>query len=105
MPSLNRDGLAKIASDKTGMIEADCLSVLNAAIDAILEHLGAGGRIEIRRLGAFSVRAKAAVNHARNPKTGEPVFIPPHMKPIFKPAEALRQAVMKIPLQQSSVSS
>lgn len=69
---------------------------IKASIDTILEHiatnLSKGDRIEIRGFGCFSIRNRRAKT-GRNPKTGEPVTVPPKSFPYFKPGLELRDRV------------
>ena len=69
------------------------------AVRVMLEHmaacLAAGGRIEIRGFGSFSLHFRAA-RVARNPKTGTPVSLPARYATYFKPGKALRERVNRL---------
>ena len=56
------------------------------------ETLSAGGRIEIRGFGSFSVRLREP-RVGRNPKTGATVAVDFHYVPHFKPGKELREKV------------
>ena len=62
----------------------------------MLEHmtawLAAGGRIEIRGFGSFSLHHRRG-RVGRNPRAGTPVSIPARYVPYFKPGEVLRERV------------
>ena len=66
------------------------------AVKAILEHvadcLAGGRRVEIRGFGSFSLHYRPG-RLGRNPKTGEPVSLPPKYAPHFKPGKELRERV------------
>lgn len=66
------------------------------AVHCILEHMAqtleAGGRVEVRDFGAFSIHERRA-RIARNPKTGEPVNLPAKVSVHFKPGKALKDRV------------
>ena len=47
-------------------------------------------RIELRDFGVFEVKLTKAKPRARNPKTGETVFVPAHRKTHFKPSKLLK---------------
>ena len=69
---------------------------VESAVKAILEHmaecLAAGGRIEIRGFGSFSLHYRPQ-RVGRNPKTGAPVSLPAKYVPHFKPGKELRERV------------
>lgn len=54
--------------------------------------LSTGGRIEVRGFGSFSLHHRTA-RKGRNPKTGDPVSLPPKFVPHFKPGKELRERV------------
>jgi hypothetical protein len=54
--------------------------------------------IEIRGFGTFKVRERKS-RLARNPRTGDPVEVPPRAVPVFKPSKELRAMVEEKPLE------
>jgi len=52
-------------------------------------------RIEIRGLGVFEVKKTNPKPRARNPKTGENVYIPAHTKIHFKAGKTLNKVLRK----------
>jgi len=52
-------------------------------------------RIEIRGFGTLQVKPTKAKPRARNPKTNEEVFVPPHRKTHFKPGRILKTKLSK----------
>ena len=68
------DLVIKIAKE-TGFRQQDVRQVVQMTLDSITDVLTGEGRIELRDFGVFEVRTRKARN-ARNPKTGEPVFVP-----------------------------
>ena len=55
-------------------------------------------RIEIRNFGVFESKPTKAKPRARNPKTNEEIYVPPHKKTRFKPGKLLK-AHLKKPLK------
>ena len=53
-----------------------------------------GDHIEIRSFDTFTVRHRKA-RTARNPRTGEPVEVPPRVAPVFQPSILLRDRVTR----------
>jgi len=58
--------------------------VFDAMRDALLD----GGRVEIRGFGSLKVQRYGAYQ-GRNPRTGEPVAVPPKVLPVFKASRGL----------------
>ncbi len=52
-------------------------------------------RIEIRGFGVFEVKMTKAKPKARNPRTGEIVYVPPRRKTHFKPGKLLTEELKK----------
>ena len=52
-------------------------------------------RIEIRDFGVFEVKTTKAKPKARNPKTGETVYVPPRRKTHFKPGKLLKKELKR----------
>ena len=52
-------------------------------------------RIEIRGFGVLEVKPTKAKPRARNPKTGEVVFVPARRKTHFKPGKLLKDELKK----------
>jgi integration host factor subunit beta len=63
-------------------------------IEEICKMLLEGNRIEIRGFGVMSTKLRKP-KVARNPKTKEPVNIPPRRVPVFKASRLLKASLMK----------
>jgi integration host factor subunit beta len=61
--------IAKLAGENPHLTRADVERVVNTVLDRMTEALEAGGRVELRGFGAFSVRERPA-RAGRNPRTG-----------------------------------
>ena len=68
-------------------------------LTVMLEHmtacLAAGGRIEVRGFGSFSLHFRRG-RVVRDPRTGTPVALPSKYVPHFKPGKALRERVDRL---------
>ena len=71
---------------------ADVERIINAATTVIKTELAQGGKVLFIGFGTFEVHDRAEHN-ARNPRTGEPIKIPAHKIPHFKPGKSLKAAV------------
>ena len=52
-------------------------------------------RLELRNFGVFEVKPTKAKPRARNPKTNEEIFVPPHKKIHFKAGKILKKEIKK----------
>lgn len=91
---MNKAELINAASEKSGLSKKDTETVVNAAIDAIIECLAQEDKVQLVGFGAFEVK-KRAERIGRNPKTKESIRIPASKVPVFKPGKALKDAVAK----------
>ena len=84
---MTKAGLVEQVADVIGpqVTKRDCGLVVDAFLDAVKDTLARGDHIEIRGFGTFKVRHRK-VRTARNPRTGEPVEVPPRVAPVLKPS-------------------
>ncbi|OQY29865.1 MAG: hypothetical protein B6244_02595 [Candidatus Cloacimonetes bacterium 4572_55] len=81
-----------LVSEKTGSKKKVVAPIVEKIFEAMKESLEAEKRIEIRGFGVFDVKCYKA-KPARNPRTGEEVFVEAHKKPFFKPGKELKARV------------
>lgn len=77
---------------QTKLSRHDVQTVVQGVLDQMIEAIGNGQRIEIRDFGVFEVKTRAA-RTAQNPKTLEPVPVPPKLAVRFKPGRLMRAAL------------
>ena len=71
-------------------LERDVIErVVASVFGEISQALCEGGRVELRGFGAFWVKERAS-RKARNPRTGEAVFVPRRYSLAFKSGKMLR---------------
>lgn len=75
-----------------GITKKDCAVVVDAFLNAVKDAMAEHKNIEIRGFGTFKVRERKS-RLARNPRTGDPVEVPPRSVPVFKPSKELRAMV------------
>ncbi|PIW70332.1 MAG: integration host factor subunit beta [Ignavibacteriales bacterium CG12_big_fil_rev_8_21_14_0_65_30_8] len=85
------DIVDKIASG-TGVTKLETEAIIEGFFSTVIESLKSGNGIEIRGFGTYKVKKKNA-RQARNPKTGEQVFVPEHYVPTFKFSKDFKQIV------------
>lgn len=78
-------------------------SVLNE-IRSIMMNGDRELRIELRDFGVFEVKTTKSKPKARNPQTGEEIFVPARKKTHFKPGKILRE-YLSHPLSDDTGSS
>ncbi len=84
--------VAKLQEEFRTLKAADVERAVDVFLDEIAEALAAGGRVELRGFGAFSVRTRDA-RVGRNPRTGDAVTVDAKKVPFFKPGKELRLKV------------
>ena len=65
---------------------------MDGFLATVSQALKDGHSIEIRGFGSFKVKKRKA-RMARNPRTGEEVYVDEHFVPIFKGSKELRAGV------------
>lgn len=86
-----RSELVQLLSEENPSLRvAEVEAVIDTFLDGISEQLAAGGRVELRGFGSFSIRSREA-REGRNPRTGEPVSVPAKHVPHFKAGKEMRQ--------------
>lgn len=90
---MKKDGLVE-AVMKSGDIEvkAQAKRIVDAIFDTITKTMGKGEEVAISGFGTFRV-ARRAERQGRNPKTGETITIKASIKPKFRAAKVLKEAV------------
>ena len=81
-------------SNATGLTKVETEIVINGIMNTITSALENDSRVELRGFGTFGVK-KRDPRKARNPGTGETVYLPERYVPTFKPSGLLRKNVNK----------
>ena len=87
--------LALSVSESTGCKKNLAAKMVDSLFAAMRESLIKGNRIEIRGFGVFQVKETKPKPAARNPRTGEIIFVPARKKTHFKPGKLLREELHK----------
>ena len=80
---MTKADLVDEVSQGTGLTKIETEAVIGGFFSRILESMKNGKGIEIRGFGTFKVKKKNG-RYARNPKSGEKVYVPEHYVPVFK---------------------
>lgn len=74
-----------------GLTRADIECAVDTIFEALTQALAAGGRVELRGFGAFSIRERAE-RMGRNPRTGAKVYVRPSACPSSAPGRRFSPA-------------
>ena len=94
MTITKKDFVIEVAKN-TGCSKNLASEMVNSFFSAMRKSLINGDRIEIRGFGVFQVKDTKAKPAARNPRTGEIVYVPARRKTHFKPGILLKEALHK----------
>ena len=89
---IKSDLIKKLAEDNPHLYYRDVEKIVGTIFDEIIVALENGNRVELRGFGAFSTKNRKA-RIARNPKTGDPIFLPERYVPVFKPSKLMKKTV------------
>jgi len=79
-------------SESTGLTKVETAAVMNGVMETIIRSLLENQKVELRGFGTFGVKHRMP-KKARNPSTGEVVFLPERFVPTFKPSKIMRGRV------------
>lgn len=105
---MTKKEIVKTISEEIGLTQLKTKEIVQKTFDAIVDTLvedtranlsrggeGALGRIELRNFGVFEVKRRAA-RKARNPRTGEKVFVAEKFVVTFKPGKEMEERVRQL---------
>jgi len=87
--------IVKTISDEIGLTQLKTKEIVQKTFDAIVETLVEERRIELRNFGVFEVKKRAA-RKARNPRTGDKVYVPEKFVVTFKPGKEMEERVREL---------
>lgn len=89
---MNKAELVDAVHAKLGGTRTDAEKALSTVLEEVTAGLQKDGSVALVGFGTFVVKHRAA-RTARNPRTGEPIQVPPSRTVGFRPGKALKQAV------------
>ena len=92
---MTKKEIVKTISEEIGLTQLKTKEIVQKTFDAIVETLVQDGRIELRNFGVFEVKKRAA-RKARNPRTGEKVFVKEKFVVTFKPGKEMEERVRQL---------
>ena len=91
---MTKADLVEQIAEATGLTKKDTAVVVDGFLEAVKQALARESNIEIRGFGSFKVKRRKA-RKARNPRTGDAVYVPGRLVPTFKPSKELKELVME----------
>ena len=92
---MTKKEIVKRISEDIGLTQLKTKDIVQRTLDAIIDTLVSEGRIELRNFGVFEVKQRAP-RKARNPRTGDKVYVPSKNVVTFKPGKEMEELVRKI---------
>ena len=92
---MTKKEIVKTISDDIGLTQLKTKEIVQKTFNAIVNTLVEEGRIELRNFGVFEVKKRAA-RKARNPRTGDKVFVPEKYVVTFKPGKEMEERVRQL---------
>ncbi len=98
---MTKKEIVKTISEEIGMTQLKTKEIVQKTFHAIVETLVEERRIELRNFGVFEVRERKP-RKARNPRTGDKVFVPAKFVVTFKPGKEMEERVRQLGEQTAS---
>ncbi len=98
---MTKKEIVRTISEEIGLTQLQTKDIVQKTFDAIIEALVKERRIELRNFGVFEVKQRAA-RKARNPRTGDKVFVPEKFVVTFKPGKEMEASVRELERQEAA---
>jgi integration host factor subunit beta len=99
--SVTKKEIVRTISEEIGLTQLQTKEIVQKTFDAIVEALVAERRIELRNFGVFEVKRRAP-RKARNPRTGDKVYVPEKSVVTFKPGKEMEERVKELERQAAA---
>ena len=100
---MTKKEIVRTISEEIGLTQLKTKEIVQKTFDAIVETLVSYGRIELRNFGVFEVKRRAP-RKARNPRTGDKVYVPEKFVVTFKPGKEMEQRVSELEQQAAAAA-
>lgn len=91
---MNKTELIAEVAKKNNITKKEADAVVNSVLDAVIETLAKGEKVQIAGFGTFEVRARSE-RQGRDPRTNKPMTIPASKSPAFKAGKSFKDEVNK----------
>ena len=89
---MNKTELIAAVAEKAELSKKDADKAVSAVVDAVIEALASGDKVQLVGFGTFAVSKRSATT-GRNPRTGATIKIPARKQAKFKAGKALQDSV------------
>lgn len=89
---MNKSELCVKVAEMAGIEKQQAEKAVSAALEAIVQSLVKGEKVQIMGFGTFEVKERAA-HTGRNPATGETIEVAASKTPVFRAGKALKDGV------------
>jgi len=96
LATITKRDLARVVAESTGTQRNMAHAMVDSLFTAMREQLIEGNRIEVRGFGVLDTKATKPKPAARNPRTGEVMYVPARRKTHFRPGRVLRDALHEV---------
>lgn len=90
--AVTKKEIVKEISEKLDLTQLKVKDVVQMTFDAVTNALVKHGRIELRNFGVFEVKRREP-RKARNPRTGDEVYVPAKNVVTFKPGKEMAERI------------
>ena len=101
---MTKKEIVRTISEEIGLTQLKTKEIVQKTFDAIVEALVEERRIELRNFGVFEVKRRAP-RKARNPRTGDKVFVPEKFVVTFKPGKEMEHRVRELERQAAEAAA
>lgn len=93
MATVTKAALAQYLAEHMDYPKTKALEAVDVLFQSMTDSICRGNRIEIRGFGSWEVKRTKEKKQARNPSTGETVYVPARRKVMFKPGKILKRVL------------
>ena len=92
---MTKQEIVDVVSNATGLTKVETEAIMNGIMSTIIDSLANNKRVELRGFGTFGIKHRMP-KIARNPGTGDPIYLPERYVPTFKPSKLMRSRVNEL---------
>ena len=92
---MTKQEIVDVVSNATGLTKVETEAIMNGIMSTIIDSLSNNKRVELRGFGTFGIKHRMP-KKARNPGTGDPIYLPERYVPTFKPSKLMRSRVNEL---------
>ena len=92
---MTKQNIIDIVSEATGLTKVETEVTMNGVMKTIIDSLANNERVELRGFGTFGIKHRMP-KKARNPGTGDAIYLPERFVPTFKPSKLMKNRVNEL---------